>query len=334
MTTLDTIRMGIIGCGGNGRGHLHYYLENYPGVVQIVGLADSSRAAREQAWEMTGRRPQVKLFASHEALLKRTRPDAVLISTPHIFHTQQILDSLAAGCHVLAEKPMVCSAKDARAVIAAAKRADRVLAISYNRHTLGPYIYTKRALESGEIGDIVFVSCWQSQNWWASQQGKWRQKLTLSCGGQLNDSGSHLLDIVLWMTGLQPQTAFAFQDNCGTEVDILTAASVRAQGGALMSFSVVAKSVNWVEDITIWGTQGTIAIRHPGEVWRWESDQQQWKVRKRELPQSRRPDDNFFAVLRGEETEIAAPPECGLAVMRLSEAVWKSAGTGKAEKVR
>ncbi len=339
MTTLDTIRMGIIGCGGNGRGHLHCYVNDYPGVVEIVGLADPSKAAREQAWEMTGKRPGVKVFASHETLLKRTRPDAVLISTPHVFHTQQILDSLAAGCHVLAEKPMVCSAQDAKAVIAATKKADKILAVGYSRRTMGPYLYTKRVIESGEIGDVVFVSCWQSQNWWASQKGTWRQKLALSCGGQLNDSGSHLVDIILWMTGLEPETAFAFQDNCGTEVDILTAASVRAksvgaQGGALMNFSVVAKSVNFVEDITIWGSKGTIAIRQDGEVWRWESDQKQWKVPKRQLPKSRRPDDNFLAVLQGKEREIAAPVECGLAVMRLSEAVWKSAKSGKPEKVR
>ena len=77
-----------------------------------------------------------------------------------------------------------------------------------------------------------------------------------------------------------------------------------------------------------------IAIRHGGEVWRWGTDGKQWKVSKRELPKSRRPDDNFLAVLQGKETEIAAPAECGLAVMRLSEAVWKSAGSGKAEKVR
>jgi len=206
MAHLDVIRMGIIGCGGNGRGHLHHYLTHCSDVVQVVGLADPSKPAREEAWKMTGNDPAVKVFASHEALLKRTRPDAVLISTPHVYHTQQILDALAAGCHVLAEKPMVCSVQDAQAVIAAAKAADKVLAISYNRHTQGPYIYTRNAIQAGEIGEVVFVSCWQSQNWWAAQQGQWRQKMALSCGGQLNDSGSHLLDIVLWMTGLEPET--------------------------------------------------------------------------------------------------------------------------------
>ena len=334
MIALDTIRMGLIGCGGNGRGHLHHYLQNYPGVVEVVGLADPSKAAREAAWEMTGKDPSVKLFASHEALLKRTPPDAVLISTPHVFHTQQILDALAAGCHVLAEKPMVCSAADARAVIAAAKKADRIIGLGYGRHTAGPYMYTKRVIESGEIGEVVFVSCWQSQNWWASQKGTWRQKLALSCGGQLNDSGSHLVDIILWMTGVEPETAFAFQDNCDTEVDILTAMSVRARGGVLLNFSVVAKSVNWLEDITIWGSTGTIAIRQGGEVWRWGPDGKQYKVSKRQIPASRRPDDNFLGVLQGKETEIVAPPECGLAVMRLSEAIWKSAATGKPEKVK
>lgn len=327
----ETIHVAIVGCGGNGRGHL----QNYLGMegVKVVGLADPSRKARQLATELA---PDsgIKTFASHTVLLRRTKPDAVVISTPHACHCQQILDSLAAGCHVLSEKPMVCSVQEAQAVIQAAQKAGRILGVSYNRHVMPPYMYCRRAIQAGEIGEVVFVSCLQSQDWLESQRGTWRQQLELSCGGQLNDSGSHLLDIVLWMTDLQPETVFAFQDNCGTEVDILMAMSVRARSGVLLNFSVVAQSVHWLEDITIWGTKGTLAIRGP-EVFYWKSDQEQGKVNRRQLPRQvyPHPDFNFIAALRGED-EIAVPPECGLEVIRLSEAAWKSARTGRPAQVK
>lgn len=328
----ETLRLAIIGGGGNGRGHLKNYLSMEG--VEVVGLADPSRKARQLAAELAGPHGGVRSFASPATLLRRTRPDAVVISTPHSCHYQQILDSLNAGCHVLCEKPMVCSVPEAQAVIQAAQEADRVLGISYNRHVMPPYMYCRRVIQAGEIGEVLFVSCLQSQNWLEGTRGTWRQQMKWSCGGQLNDSGSHLLDIALWMTGLQPEEVFAFQDNCGTEVDILTAMSVRARCGALLNFSVVAQSVHWLEDITIWGTEGTLAIRGP-DVFYWKSDQEQSKVSRRELPRQvyPHPDFNFVAVLRGQD-EIAAPPECGLEVIRLTEAAWRSARTGRPARVK
>ena len=330
MRAQKKIRMAIIGCGGNGRMHMKRYLEMPD--VEVVGLADPSKAARDQAWELAGKDPHLPRVAAFETLLEKVQPDAVLISSPHVDHLPQVLSSLKAGAHVLCEKPLVCTAKDVKTVIAAAKKAKRVLAVSYQRHCQPSYIYVRELIQSGALGDITFVSTWQSQNWWASAKGTWRQKLALSCGGQLNDSGSHLLDIVLWMTGLQPQTAFALINNWGREVDIDTALSVRAKNGALLNFSVVGRSTHFVEDLNIWGTKGGVIIRHGGVVYRWESDQKQWQVPKKELPKASDPDTNFIRALQG-KAEIAASPECALATISLTQAAWKSAKSGKPEKV-
>ena len=331
MSAPEKIRMAIIGCGGNGRGHLSRFL-GMEG-VEIVGLADPAKASREKALELIPKGAAVPAFTSYTALLKKVKPDAVLISSPHADHTAQVLGSIEAGAHVLCEKPLVCTAKEVRQVIAAAKKAKLVLGVSYQRHCAPPYIYVKSLIESGALGDITFVSTWQSQNWWASQEGTWRQKIAMSCGGQLNDSGSHLLDIVLWMTGLKPETAFAFENNWGREVDIDTALAVRAQSGALLNFSVVGRSTHFVEDINIWGTLGGVIIRHGGVVYRWESDAKQYAVPKSKLPKGTDPDTNFIAVLRGKGT-LAAPPECALATISLTQAAWKSAKTGKPEAVK
>jgi len=328
MSETRLLKVGIIGCGGNGRSHLAR-LAAIEG-VEIVGIADPSPKARAAAREVAGQ-ADLPSFRSHQNLLRQAAPDAVLISTPHTLHYQQIIDSLTAGCHVLCEKPMICSCAEARGVIKKVKQTGLVMGISYQRHLQPPYMYCRQAIVSGEIGRVHFVSCLQSQNWYALTHGTWRRVLELAGGGQLNDSGSHLLDIVLWMSGLQPQSAFAYIDNLDTQVDILTAMSVKCESGVLCNFSVVGHSVSFVEDITIWGEEGILAIRG-ADVYQWDAAGKQKKVSVRNMPTGSSPDENFIGAIRGAQ-EIAAPPECGLAVIQLTEAVWRSAKSGKPESV-
>ena len=329
MSEGQSIRVGIIGCGGNGRAHLQW-LAAIEG-VEIVGIADPSPTARTAAREAAGQ-ADLPSFRSHQNLLRQAGPDAVVISTPHTLHYQQIIDSLTAGCHVLCEKPMICSCAEARGVIKKVKQTGLVMGISYQRHVQPPYMYCRQAIVSGEIGRVHFVSCLQSQNWYALTHGTWRRVPELAGGGQLNDSGSHLLDIVLWMTGLQPQSAFAYIDNLDTQVDILTAMSVKCKSGVLCNFSVVGHAVPGIlEDITMWGAEGTIAIRGC-DVYQWNAAGKQRKVPTSDMPAGSSPDENFIGAIRGEQ-EIAASPECGLAVIRLTEAVWRSAKSGKPESV-
>jgi predicted dehydrogenase len=317
------IRMGMIGCGGNARHHMGTLL-GLEG-VEIVGLVDTAATSLEAATKQHPALEGVPQFSDHKKMLKEVEPTGVLISTPHTSHFKQIMDSLSAGVHVLCEKPMVCNVADAKKVLNKVKKTGLVMGLSYQRHFAAPYRYCRKVIETGELGKVNFVSCLQSQNWYRGcvLSGAWRGKIALSGGGQLNDSGSHLLDIVLWMINLQPAEVFAFQDNLGSEVDILTAMSVKFDGGALANFSVVGHSVNWHEDITIWCEKGTLAIRG-GEVWRWDGGEQRQVVPTEDLGRSWTPDENFVQAIRGKE-EIQAPPSMGLKVIQLSEAAWKSA---------
>jgi len=326
----DTIRVAMIGAGGNARHHMNSLLK-IDG-VKIVGLCDPAEGAIKAAHDIEGL-ADVPAFACHKEMLETVECDAIEISTPHTQHTEQILDSLAAGKDVMCEKPLVCTVDDCHKVIQARDDTGQILMTAYQRHFQAPYRYCREVIESERLGKVHFTTCLQSQNWYRGQVGggTWRSKLALSGGGQLNDSGSHLLDIMMWMTGEQPDEVFAHIDNLGAEIDILTSMSCRAESGTLMSFSVVGHAVNFFEEITMWLENGALAIRGNG-VLEWDGGQESREVPAEELGRSWSPDENFIAAIRGEE-EIQTMPEEFLKVIQLTEAAWKSGDSGQPVKV-
>ncbi|MEE2834140.1 MAG: Gfo/Idh/MocA family oxidoreductase, partial [Candidatus Latescibacterota bacterium] len=272
-------------------------------------------------------------FSDYRQMLADVELDAVQISTPHTTHFEQIMACLDKGLHVLTEKPMVCTVEHAHQVIAKAEQADRILMISYQRHLQPAYRFVRDKVQSGEIGDIQFISALQDQCWYLGTQGKWRQQLSLSGGGQLNDSGSHLLDIVLWMTGLGVAEVQAFLENFDSEVDINSALTLKFTNGALGNFSVVGNSPvggMW-EDITIWGTKAVVYIRNGKLIYKAAGADE--VVDPEGLPEASTPDRNFFDAILGRDT-VQVPPECGLRVIELTEAAWESARTGAPTRVQ
>ncbi len=320
------LRVGMIGSGGNARGHMGQLL-HIEG-VEIVGLADPDVDMLKRASKDHPKLAKAPRFENHKDLLAEVEMDAVVISTPHVFHFEQIMDSLGKGLHVLCEKPMVCTTEQALAVLAEVKKTGLTMGVSYQRHFQGAYRYIREQLQSGKHGKVNFVTALQSQNWFTSQVGgkTWRSKMAYACGGQLNDSGSHLLDIVLWMVGEPVTGVFAAGNNLGAEVDILTAITGEFAGGGLLNISIVGHSVNWLEDITIWCDKATFAVRG-ADVHEWVGGEERVVRAGADLPNMGSPDANFIAAIRGTET-VQAPPECGLAVIKLTEAAWQSVEKG------
>src|SRR5205814_2362178 len=72
-------------------------------------------------------------FVEHGTLLRQTQPDVAIITTPHPFHAALALDCLAAGAHVLVEKPMAVEVGEADQMIAAAQRAGKILAVNFQQ---------------------------------------------------------------------------------------------------------------------------------------------------------------------------------------------------------
>ena len=326
------IRVAIIGCGGNMSGHVKRLVENLADDVEIVALVDPSAASVDRLVERNPGVASVARFESHTHMLEQVRPDAVEISTPHTLHYQHIMDSLQAGAHVLTEKPMVCEVDHAVRVIERSRELGKVLLVSYQRHYQPLFRYIKQQIDAGELGEIQYITGLQNQNWYRGTQGKWRESLALSGGGQLNDSGSHLLDILLWTTGLAVESVSCLQENFESEVDINTAIALRFRGGAMGTLSIIGNAPGGMwEDITLYGSKGSIYYRESGVRGEARRFQQRWfdrsdVVTEPELPAGSDPDTNFVDAIRG-RAEVESPGTCGLRVIELTEAAWRSART-------
>ena len=315
------VRIGIIGVGGMARSHIN----NLLGIegVEIVALADTVPQQMERAQERFPALAGAFITQDYRQLLARDDADAVVIATPHTLHTEQALDAIAAGKHILLEKPMVCSVADAQTLLARLEGYPRVFGLGYQRHAQGPFLHMRERIASGELGQVTFMNALQCQQWKRGTVGKWRQDPALSGGGQLNDSGSHLLDILLWMTDLTVAEVSAFIDNCGTPVDINSAISVRFTSGAQGNISVIGDAPTWHEDMTIWCERGVFFYRN-GRLEFSDETGKRRTLEEADLPPGETIDENFVRAVRG-QTGPAAPPISGLRTIELTEAAWKSA---------
>ncbi len=325
---LEKIRVGMIGVGGIAQGHVERLLKLPE--VEIVALADASEKSLENTQARHGAGVAgAKTFADYRQLLEETKPDAVVICTPHTQHFQQAVDSLEGGAHVLLEKPMVNRVTDAHALLKKIDETKKVVALAYQRHTDGRFRFIKDKIASGEFGPVQFINALQQQGWAKGTAGSWRQDPALSGGGQINDSGSHLLDIILWTTGLAPDKVAAFMDNRGTPVDINTALTVKFTSGAQGTISVVGDAAGWYEDITIWCERGSFYVRNSSAFQVQGTDGKTFSPEPADMPASSDVDTNFIHAILGTE-EVAAPPICGLRTIELTEAAWESGGAGGA----
>ena len=313
------LRLGFIGCGGIMHGHIKRSLDT--GEVSVVAMVDPDPTRIAKMVEKFPELKDVPVFPDYKEALDKVPMDGVQIASPHTVHFEQAMAAMDHGCHCLIEKPMVCTTPDAKALIAKADEKKRVVVLSYQRHYQPQYRYIKQVVDSGQLGDVTFVAALQCQNWKRGVAGTWRHDPALSGGGQLNDSGSHLIDIILWTTSLEPKEVSAYIDNCGVPVDINSALSMRFVNGAQGTVSVVGDAPVWWEDFTIWGTKGVLFNRNGHLQQCLEGGKMEEPT---QMPEGSDPDRNFInAILRGEK--VWAPPICGLRTIQLTEAAWKSA---------
>ncbi|MBX3118270.1 MAG: Gfo/Idh/MocA family oxidoreductase [Fimbriimonadaceae bacterium] len=321
---MEKVRIGFIGCGGIARWHFDL-LSKVEG-AEVVALTDPNDDMIQRAKRDFPHLANARVYCDYEHMLAEGGLDATHINTPHTQHVDQILDSFSAGLHVFTEKPFVTSVEDCHRCIQARETSGKVGGIAYQRHTQPEFIRIKREIDSGQYGEVTMVSALLSQEWKRFTTGTWRQDPALSGGGMMLDSGSHMVDILLWCTGLKAESVNAFIDNRGTPVDIDSAISVKFTNGAMGTITINGDAPNWHEDITIFCERGAFFVRD-GKLTIRENDSS--KLTCENLPRQTDQDRNFVDTVLGKDT-IAAAFESGLRVMELSEAAYKSSEQGGA----
>jgi predicted dehydrogenase len=166
----------------------------------IVGMADidAERGPRQAA------KADCPFFLDHRELLRAVRPDAVVICTPHPLHAEHAQACLLAGAHVLVEKPMAVDVADADALIAAAERSGRVLAVGFQERFHPAVEYARNLIARGELGDILRVLSAEPRLRTAAyyRSAPWRGTWKGEGGAVLMNQAPHALDILCHLIGM------------------------------------------------------------------------------------------------------------------------------------
>lgn len=200
------LRVGVIGCGAIGqRRHLPEYVARDD--VEVAGVCDIKFTRAKEAARKFG---AAKAFKSYKDLLK-LELDAVSVCTPNYLHAQQSIDALKARCHVLCEKPMAGSVKEARVMIATAKKVRRQLMIGQNQRLAPAHVRGKQIYQNGEVGRALGFSTSFAhpgpEGWSMDGEDGFFFKKRQAIIGALGDLGVHKIDLVRWF--LEDEVAMA-----------------------------------------------------------------------------------------------------------------------------
>lgn len=290
------------------------------------------------------------------AMLAAERLDGLMISTPHVAHAAPALAGLAAGCHVLVEKPMATSAADGRAIAAAAKAAGREVLVPCGLN-FTPYTATAaRWVRDGRIGTVRHATAQMGsalEDLFAgapmleTQDHLFRPPASTwadpaRAGGYGWGQMSHSLAWLLHVADLRLTELYAMDGKSPSGVDYYDAAVARAQNGATVALSgaaTVPKHRGMHTDVRIYGTEGMVLFdcekgRARVELTRFDGADEVVPLAPGEADyDGALPVRVFAALCAGKPVTNAADGENGARVTEALDALYRSAASGRPERI-
>lgn len=327
-SNIEPLRVGVVGGGyiGTTVGAEFYATP----LAEVQAVTDVNESTLADAGWLLGVGADHR-YTDYRQMYESENLDAVLVGTPHTFHYDQVRSALRSGMHVLCDKPLTTDLEQARDLAELATTREEVLMVGYQRHLNAAY---RRARERWQ-GDATprFVTAEITQDWIGRFEETWRTDPALSGGGYIYDTGSHLLDALLWITGLTPSYVLADMDFADDEqqVDVRSTIQIDFEEGATATISMWGDAPCVREHLHAWDDQGAVYL-----------DGRQWERRKLEFvdsesttttpyfsasEQSTKAEAFVEAIHTG--TEPPATAHDALVVTAVSEASYKSARTGE-----
>ncbi len=225
----ETIKIGLIGCGGRGTGAAEQAM-NTEGPTKLVAVADAfgdnldrSLRSLERSHKEKVDVPKDRQFVGFDAFQKvlETDCDIVILATPPGFRPLHFEAAINAGKHVFMEKPVAVDSVGVRKVLAAneiAKTKNLAVAVGLQRHHEPIYIETIKRLQDGAIGRIVATRAyWNNDGVWVRprQEGQTEMEYQMRnwyyfnwlCGDHINEQHIHNLDVINWLMNGYPVKA-------------------------------------------------------------------------------------------------------------------------------
>ena len=258
---MNEVRLGIVGVGGMGSCHADSILAGKIQRLRLAAVCDI------EPRKMDRYGAELQRFEDSAELIRSGAVDAVLVATPHYFHTTIGIDAMQNGLHLLVEKPISVHKADCERLIAAHRNPKQVFAAMFNQRTDPVYRKVRQLIERGELGRITRVN-WIITNWFRPQyyydSGGWRATWKGEGGGVLLNQCPHNLDLLQWICGM-PVTMRAFC-NLGKwhsiEVEDEVTAYFEYAGGATGVFTTTTGEAPGTNRLEIAGDRGKVVVEH------------------------------------------------------------------------
>ncbi|NQT59481.1 MAG: Gfo/Idh/MocA family oxidoreductase [Bacteroidetes bacterium] len=200
------IKIAIVGTGSMADTHAKN-LAQIPGcTISSVCDVDETKAVEFAAKHEL----KVPIFSSFSELLEKTDCDAVTNATPDAYHARISLEAIAAGKHVLCEKPLATCYADAQEMADAAKQQGVINMVNFSYRNAPAIHKAAQLIADGKIGnvkhlDACYLQSWLSSNGWGDWRSEdkwlWRLSTAHGSGGVLGDIGVHILDFATYPVG-------------------------------------------------------------------------------------------------------------------------------------
>ena len=266
---MDKLKLGIIGMGNMGCGHLQSVLNGECPRWEVTAVADIDPEKLRRAEQMC---PSAKGFDTAEGLIGSGLADAVLIAVPHYDHPKYAIMAFEKGLHVMTEKPAGVFTSQVIKMNDAAKKAGVKFGIMFNQRTDPVYARAREIVRGGELGELKRM-VWIITNWYRTQayydSGSWRATWNGEGGGVLLNQAPHNLDLWQWIFGM-PKRIRAFcsvgkYHNISVEDDVTVYGEY--ENGAVAAFITTTGDACGTNRLEITGDKGKLVLEDGKLKW-------------------------------------------------------------------
>ncbi|MBR2916367.1 MAG: Gfo/Idh/MocA family oxidoreductase [Clostridia bacterium] len=251
------IKWGVIGCGGIAD------RRTLPGMMlaknaELVAVMDTNMAAAQACKEKYNAK---YAFDNIEELLAIDEIEAVYIASPVFCHKEQAFAAAKAKKHILIEKPVGMSVKEAEKIAKACEKEGVKLGVGFMMRFHAYHQEMKKIVSEGKIGEIVSARA-QLTCWYPKMDNCWRQDIKLSGGGALMDMGIHCVDLIRYITGLEVKEVKGLMGNQVFDYSVEDAGGLvmRLENGAIAyvdaNFNIPDAAAKC--KMELYGTKGSI----------------------------------------------------------------------------
>ncbi len=230
---MNKITIGLIGIGDIITSHLNALKANPE--YKLKAICRRSPEKLKIQSEKLG----VKGYTDYHDLLAE-KPDVVLISLPHNLHYPVAMDALNAGCHILIEKPITVSMKEANTLIDTTKKVDRIIIPTESSYWLPVNRTAREIVKSRKLGKLLFGNITNHRFYFSETRPDWFLKSETSGGGQFMNIGMHRIATVRCIIGDDYEevsvTASVHHIHNNYDIEAATKALIMYKNGEAMTF--------------------------------------------------------------------------------------------------